>query len=766
MFTQIDMRYTSPFYRFRFPQSAKSFILYAILYASALLFYPLTLFAQQAFSPLHYTPTIDPIIIDANKCELQFFVSPYGNDAWTGKKSIYNGKDGPFATISKAKNTIRNLIQLHQYPKNGVAVNIIGGDYSLEKSIVFEEADSGFNNAPIIYRAWKNQLVRFLGGKKIDISHFAPVTDSSIIQRLSPSAVGKVVQLDTRQLGITHNQLFPDVFNDNGNLFELFVNNERMPLSRWPDSGYTTMKEVVVPGDKNTPGSFIYRNKDINRWIKNDKIWLKGFWRVGWEEPAIKVAHIDTLKQQIDFTKGIPLGIGNSYYLPKGSGKEQWFAINLLEEITRPGEWCIDFASGILYFWPPSNFVDNHVIISQLDKPLFVAKNLRNTAFIGLHFEASLAEGMLFTNSYRNLIAGCTFQNLGSNALVLSGEQNGIQSCDMFNIGKGCIVVSGGNRKQLKESGNYVINNHLHHYGILKSQYSAAIDTYSENNGADAVGMLIAHNQIHHAPRDGILFGGNKIVFEYNEIYYCGYATADVGAFYSWMDWTIRGIIIRYNYIHNTVGGVNPDDGASGTFVYGNIFAGNRTGVWIASGPDHTIKNNIFIKNQGPVFCIDDRGKARDYANNSRLIKKVLSINPTQPPWSIEFPEMSNLLSSNPELPLRTKFEGNLIYIKKGIAIGNKMHKEYINDTTLLTTYNNYTTTSDPGFVNLPKGNLQLKINAPVFKIIPQFPNIPFNKMGLQLDKYRKKMPTEAELGKLPAANPWKDEDTNLNFGT
>ena len=134
---------------------------------------------------------------------------------------------------------------------------------------------------------------------------------------------------------------------------------------------------------------------------------------------------------------------------------------------------------------------------------------------------------MVFSKSNENLVAGCTFRNLGGRGIVLDGYKSGIQSCDMYGLGRGCIVISGGNKQKLTESGNYVINNHLHDYGALKSQYSAAVDLYSDNKNLDAVGIYVGHNLIHHAPRDGVLFAGQKNVFEYNEIHRCSYATAD-----------------------------------------------------------------------------------------------------------------------------------------------------------------------------------------------------------------------------------------------
>ena len=732
-----------------------------------LLLFFCTFITAKPFDPIHYTPNIKQIDINGDKCPVQLFVSATGNDSWTGRKADAKGTDGPFTTLERARDEVRSLRKANKIPTGGVAINIREGIYHLSNSFELTADDSGTEKAPIVYRAWKNEIPRILGGRKLGIKDFEKVKNLQILNRLDSAAKGKVVQLNAKALGLNHISSFPETFSDGGGTFELFFNGKRMPLSRWPDNNeFTTIKEVVTNGDKNIPGTFIYRDDRAARWDVNSGVWLKGFWRVGWENPAMKVATINQTAKQITFAVGLTNGIGSKYKRPQGSGKEEWYAINLLEEITKPGEWCIDFNSGIVYFWPPDDITKADIVVTQLDKPMVVAKGVSNTAFIGLSFEGSLGDGMVFTNSDRNLIAGCTFHNLAGNGVVLDGVKSGIQSCDMYGLGKGCIVISGGNREKLTESGNYVINNHLHDYGVLKSQYSAAIDLYSENKKAPAVGMLISHNLIHHAPRDGVLYAGNKIVFEYNEIHRCGYSTADVGAFYSWLDWTIRGVVMRYNFIHNTVGGVNPDDGASGTFVYANIFAGNRTGVWIASGPDHTVMNNIFVKSEGSVFGMDDRGVSRGYATNKSLLKMVTSINPTAAPWSVEFPEMATLLESHPELPLRTKFTGNLVWIKKGEAISIKMKKENKADTTLIKIERNFITDTDPGFVDAASGNFNLKPTSPVFQKIPGFPKIDINKMGLYIDRYRKTLPTPADAGRLKEQNPWKDDDTETYFGT
>jgi hypothetical protein len=346
-----------------------------------------------------------------------------------------------------------------------------------------------------------------------------------------------------------------------------------------------------------------------------------------------------------------------------------------------------------------------------------------------------------------------------------------VQSCDFYDLGESCVRIGGGDKSKLISSENFVLNNHMHHYGVLKAMYSAAVDMSFGGGPNDAlfslgtaVGIRVANNLIHDAPRDAVLVSGQDNVFEYNEIFNCGFQSGDVGAFYSWLDWTIRGVVIRYNYIHDTVGGVNPDDGAAGSLVYGNIFAGERSGVWIASGPDHQIINNVFVKEEGPVFGMDDRGAARGYATNARLLKAVTEINPTQPPWSVRFPVMTNLLATHPELPVRTKFERNVIVTKTNAPFALKMSKSRQTDPNIFYAADNFVTASDPGFVDPTKGNFAFKPDSVVFKKVPGFENIPVEKIGLNIDQYRRVIPADAEIGRK--TTKLKRPDSDKNFGT
>ena len=694
---------------------------------------------------------------------LSLYVSPSGDNAHDGRSDTK-----AFASIDRAQDEIRKLKSVGTLPENGITVEILGGKYVLKDSLEFNQSDSGTAKAPVIYRAFKNQDVALLGGRVLQSSEFKPVADEAMLKRLDPAAKGKVLCTSITALGLSHAGPFPEKFDDNGGIFELFWNGKRLPISRWPNEGWTTMKSAIVNGDDKTPGVFEYRDDRPERWVNNPNVWLKGQWRVGWEEPAVKVAKIDIAAHTITFAKGIAQGIGNKYTRPAGNGKEPWCALNLPEEIDKPGEWAIDFESRTLYLWPPDG--PGELSISQLEKPMVSVNGAAHLQFIGLTLECSLGDGVVMHEAESNLIAGCTFRNLAGNGVILDGYRSGVRSCDMYDLGAGCIRISGGDHKLLTRSENFVVNNHLHDYGKRKAMYSAGVDVGfggapSAANHKTAVGVRVANNVIHDAPRDAVLVSGQDNLFELNEIYRCGFASADVGAFYSWLDWTIRGVVIRHNYIHDTVGGVNPDDGASGSLIEGNIFAGPRTGVWIASGSDHITTNNIFVKSEGPVFGMDDRGVSRGYAKNPKLLEGVNAINPKQEPWSKRYPEMTTLLESHPELPLRTKFTKNLIVIQSGEALNLKMKKENNVNPALFESSGNYITAADPGFMDVANGNLALKPDSEVFKKIPGFKPIPFEKIGLFKDDYRRELP-DASATRRPKGNLMFKKEDEKNFGT
>ena len=75
---------------------------------------------------------------------ITFYVSNNGNDLWSGKFAEANrGKtDGPFASISHARNVVR-LLKKQGKATKPVTVFIRGGLYELDEPIIFTPEDSG-----------------------------------------------------------------------------------------------------------------------------------------------------------------------------------------------------------------------------------------------------------------------------------------------------------------------------------------------------------------------------------------------------------------------------------------------------------------------------------------------------------------------------------------------------------------------------------------------------------------------------------------------
>ena len=287
----------------------------------------------------------------------------------TGKDSNAGTKEKPFATLTKARNELRKLGN----QKQGSTVIISGGSYNLTEPFELNDEDGGTKDNPVTYKAADNEKVVFSGGLTVKALAFKTITDAATLKRIAPQLQGKIVSLDLSTLNLNHTKILPDIYNDDGGILGLFIDGERMPLSRYPNKGYMAMKKVIINGggqeskkddwanfyaagskEKRSPrpGVFEYRDGRAANWINQlDRgVWFKGYWRIPWENECVRVAAIDTVAHTITLKKPVPGGIGNKYTRPEGNGREQYWLLNLLEEIDMPGEWAIDYTDNKLYF--------------------------------------------------------------------------------------------------------------------------------------------------------------------------------------------------------------------------------------------------------------------------------------------------------------------------------------------------------------------------------------------------------------------------------
>src|SRR5579863_9574972 len=65
-----------------------------------------------------------------------FFVSPAGKDTWSGKLAAPRDNDGPFATVTRAREAVRALLKSRKEPRE-VRVVLRSGTYFLDSPLEF-----------------------------------------------------------------------------------------------------------------------------------------------------------------------------------------------------------------------------------------------------------------------------------------------------------------------------------------------------------------------------------------------------------------------------------------------------------------------------------------------------------------------------------------------------------------------------------------------------------------------------------------------------
>ncbi len=702
--------------------------------------------------------------VSSAQCET-FHVATTGSDANSGSKRK------PFASLAHARDAVRKL--KHDQPlREPVTIIVHGGTYCLTNSLELAEKDSGTAKYPVLWQTASGEEVRLTGGPALPATAFGLITNVTVLARLDPMAHGKVFQLNLRGKNALSSQNeegagdrrpplssnpptsrgarggeeqfnsieipeFPEKFRGVPAAPELFFQDRRMTLARWPNQGWATISKIIDSGsnpregDKsNRPGIFEYSDARPDRWNAAPGLWLQGYWCFDWYEETIKVKSIEREKHQIT------LATPSLYSVKQGNPSPRRFrALNLLEELDEPGEFYIDRVAGMLYFWPPSALKDARVTLSILNAPLLVLTNVEHVAVRGFIFEASLGNGVEISAGRSNRLESCVVRNTRQLGIrVTGGAGHVIESCDIHDTGTGGLVLEGGDRKTLTPAHHQALNNHI--WGFSRHQLTAAYGIV-----LGGVGNRAAHNVLHDAPHQAVLLNGNDHIFEFNRVSNVVMETDDAGALYKGRNPSCRGNIIRYNFWkdigspmgHGTAA-IYFDDGDGGDLVFGNIFlrcghpgAGSFGTIFSHGGHDLRAENNIFIdcpRALGSAPWDDARWKnaingGEDCFFQEKLLQEV---DITKPPYTTRYPELVGYMNPQPGQPRNSFAKNNVLIRSRERSSGNW---KYSADQM-------WQTDSDPGFVDAANGDFQLRPAAELFKHLPGFEAIPFEQIGFE----------------------------------
>ena len=721
--------------------------------------------------------------------QVNFYVAPSGNDKNPGTKQL------PVSTLTAARDLVRQYKSVHDLPTDGITVWISGGEYYQQEPFVLNENDSGMPGSPIVWRAVEDENVSITGGIAIAAQSFHKITDKSVCKRLPNNAVQNIRCVDLKTLGITNYGAIRPVGHGipiTPAPLELFFDHQPMTLARYPNQGFIPIGEVIdggsIPrtGDYSGRGAtFKYTDSRHATWVGNDDIWVQGTFSNGYADDQIKVEKIDPSQ------KLVKLSTPHLYGVQSGKAYRHYFALNILDELDTPGEYYLDRKTGILYFWPPSDLKKSSVYVSITEDPLICLEGVSHLVFRDFTLEYGRGTGLYMERGENNLVAGCTIRNFGNSGIFTgqgakqtvpgvtiddyrgvpvsrqignysnqlyqyttwdrkAGINHRIQSCNVYNTGTGGIIIGGGDKRKLVHGNNVVENCKVHDYNRRNKFRWAGICV-------DGCGNKISHCEIYNSDFHGIFSVGPEHLFEYNNVHHVTLNSDDVSAWYTGRNPSDRGIVIRYNYFHDCGNpnhmtmGIYCDDSTTGVTVFGNVFYNmhNSYGVLYSnSGRDLSMKNNIVINPQdytvelSPHYYTWYKGKAPEVFGKNKLFEQRLlkDINIKEPPYSERYPELVNYMDVIVEgeewegmLTKRNVLSNNLI-----VGGNEKLIRIRQNGTGIFENISNYYTTNDPGFVSLEGQNFMLVPDSEVFKKLPDFKPVPFDKMGLYLDEFRK----------------------------
>ena len=314
-----------------------------------------------------------------------FYVSLKGDDRWSGTLSEPNSNktDGPFLTIGRAQQAVRELKAKIYLPKGvpiekrwigtthpfGVGKDILvyirGGSYSLNKPLVFRPLDGGERietNLPtgaFEYHKLKDHYVTYAAypGEKPVISGGTPVT------------------------GWKNNGKFWTAKYDADTAAMLVVNGKRQILARTPNEGY-----FVPPAISKSTGELFFKKGELKPWkeMENNRIIMLLRWHTG-INTIVKVDEktgVATFKTPQEGVVIVP----PRYYIE-----------NVKALLDAPGEWFFDKKLKEISYIPANGMDDPNQanievpVINQLvDVRGKLGQPVRNLRFYGLTFEGAI----------------------------------------------------------------------------------------------------------------------------------------------------------------------------------------------------------------------------------------------------------------------------------------------------------------------------------------------------------------------------------------
>jgi hypothetical protein len=687
---------------------------------------------------------------------------------------VGNGTEAsPFKTVSEAKAKIREII------KNGISepitVYIGEGNYSVN-SLRFTKEDSGSADFPISYVATGRAVLN--SGINIPYTAFEKVSEE-IYEILSPEAKDRVLCADLGKFGITradygelcaigsHNSAFLyDGAVTSPMWCELFVNDKRQTIARYPNDSFLKLKDPISEGEgwdsathkgiphdtwvkMRNPKADVYgidtdTAKRAAAWKKADEVWMFGYPRHDWADMSTPIISFDADKCSMTSRYVSMFGIMLESKRDDYHNGGNYYLYNVLDELDAPGEWYLDRKERMLYLYPSCDLSQAQILLSLATSPTLQFDDAEYISFRGFEIVGTRAEGI--GGKCSNIsIEDCLIKNVAGHGIHLIGRENRVIGCEITETGRGGIYLDGGDRPTLTHGDNVAENNYVHDFSRIYQTYQSGIHLLGCGNTAK-------HNEICNTPHQAIGYYGNEHLIEYNYIHDTTYLSSDAGAIYSGFDWTAHGTVIRYNLIERIGGngyrsdGIYWDDGLSGQTAYGNVLVDvEKFSLQLGGGHDNKFFGNLIIRSGSAALKFDQRYRdayftksnsypaiAHDGSSRSHFTK--LELMPYRSDtWAAKYPHLALIKTSPDTDPDDKDYPINPSYCE---VVRNAIVEPRGNAERIFPDVRRYSTVeSNPVYKTCEEAGVdatsyRMKIDSVIFRDIQDFSPIPFDKIG------------------------------------